>query len=114
MILGVGTILVFTGLAVLHVEVDQNQHADKRNQSHEDEPTTLADVLQAAYGNGQSRKKYEQRIERAEFVEANRMAYTTHYKGDDEIEEHKVPKLCTGCTTVEINVVLQAIKKILH
>ena len=114
MILGVGTILVFTGLAVLHVEVDQDQRADKRNQYQKDEPTTLADVLQAAYGNGQSRKKYEQRIERAEFVEANRMAYTTHYKGDDEIEEHKVPKLCTGCTTVEINVVLQAIKKILH
>ena len=41
------------------------------------------------------------------------MAYTTHYKGDDEIEEHKVPKLCTACTAVEINVVLQAIKKII-
>ena len=49
MILGVGTILVFTGLAVLRVEVDQDQRADKRNQSHEDEPTTLAGVLQAAY-----------------------------------------------------------------
>ena len=45
MILGVGTILVFTGLAVLHVEVDQNQRADKRNQSHEDEPTTLTGDL---------------------------------------------------------------------
>ena len=114
MILGVGTILVFTGLAVLHVEVDQNQHADKRDQSHEDEPTTLAGILQAAYGNGQRRKKHEQRIERADFVEASHITYTTHNKGDDEIEEHKVPKLCTGCTAVEINVVLQAIKKILQ
>lgn len=34
--------------------------------------------------------------------------------GDDEIEEYKVLKLCMGCTTVEINVVLQAIKKTLH
>ncbi len=49
MILGVGTILVFTGLAVLHVEVDQDQHADKRNKSQKEEPTTLANVLQAAY-----------------------------------------------------------------
>lgn len=49
MILGVGTILVFTGLAVLHVEVDQDQRADKRNQYQKDEPTTLTGVLQAAY-----------------------------------------------------------------
>ena len=37
MILGVVTILVFTGLAVLRVEIDQDQPADKRNQSQEDE-----------------------------------------------------------------------------
>ena len=49
MILGVVTILVFTGLAVLRVEIDQDQPADKRNQSQEDEPTTLAGILQAAY-----------------------------------------------------------------
>ena len=39
--------------AVLRVEVDQGQRADKRNQSQEDEPCPLAGILQTAYRNGQ-------------------------------------------------------------
>ena len=98
--LRVGTVSVFTGLAVLYKEVDQVETADDGDESSEEILPRLTDILETAYRDRETRdeegKAYNKREDAVQTEEA---INETSYKANDEGTERIAPVFTATCTT---------------
>ena len=101
--LRVGTVSVFTGLAVLYKEVDQVETADDGDESSEEILPRLTDILETAYRDRETRdeegKAYNKREDAVQTEEA---INETSYKANDEGTERIAPVFTATCTTTEV------------
>ena len=108
-----GAVLVVAGLRIGSLKDYEDDRAYKRNESDEDPPAALADVMQTTEDNCKAgNQKCERDKAACELKNSSKnrntsedSRYQTANNADDKIEENEIPILTAACAAVKVCVV---------